>query len=132
MNAIPPLGCFQVLADAGDLDGAFETAGALVAATSSPPNTPSRRVGGRNPSGTAGRGGIADAGGAAESIILDLAAAKMLCSLEDCSDRSLDLLESIAGRCVRFWDFERSWAAVLRLASGGGGGISAGAWTSSR
>ena len=87
----PPWACLQVLADAGDLDGAFEAAGALVTAT--PSSSPTPRVGGRNPAGT----GI---GGDSSGRILDLPAARMLCSLEDCSDRSLDLFEAIAARCV--------------------------------
>lgn len=94
----------QVLTDAGDRTGAYEAAKALVEAAT-PSNSPLARVAASSADGT-GVGGEADPN-------LDLVSARMICSQEDCSGRSLDLFASIASRSktkqrVRLWS-----AAVL-------------------
>lgn len=76
----------QVLADAGDLAGAFQAAECLVAAT---PTDGVRAI------ETAGRY-------PGEYDHLDLATARMVCSLDDGSDRSLSLFVSIVERCGEF------------------------------
>ncbi|CAN0136313.1 unnamed protein product [Ectocarpus sp. 6 AP-2014] len=71
----------KVLTDAGDLTGAYTAAKALVALTPAPSGKPTAGVGDGEPEDG-----------------LDLAAARLISSREDCSDRSLDLFAAIASR----------------------------------
>ncbi|CAM9125922.1 unnamed protein product [Ectocarpus sp. 8 AP-2014] len=71
----------KVLTDAGDLTGAYTAAKALVALTPAPSGKPTAGVGDGEPEDR-----------------LDLAAARLISSREDCSDRSLDLFAAIASR----------------------------------
>ncbi|CAM9148330.1 unnamed protein product, partial [Hapterophycus canaliculatus] len=77
----------KVLSDAGDLNGAYESAKALVAAMPAAPSAAFGKI----------RGDYGRGDGTRDSH-LDLATARMVSSSEDCSDRSLELFASIASR----------------------------------
>lgn len=83
-ESTPRLLVFQVLTDAGDLTGAFKAAETLVAVTPVPRGKPTAGVGDGEPEDG-----------------LDLAAARLISSREDCSDRSLELFAAIASRFDR-------------------------------
>lgn len=76
-----------MLTDAGDLNEAYESAKALVAATPAAASVAFRDT----------RDGRGKEDGAHDDN-LDLATARMISSSEDCSDRSLELFGSIAER----------------------------------